>query len=118
MSTIAPGGDVEIQIGVVDHVQPPEQRHRVKRHVLEVNGQVQQRDGQNHFEPVGPGQMLQQPPAAFLRRQRDAHRAQRQEQASRDAVEHDEAKVAGPANRTAERSAAARGPCLADHEQR
>ena len=57
------GGHIDIQIGMVDHVQPPEQRNRVKDHVLEIDGQVQQDDRSQHGQPLRYCKNMEQAPA-------------------------------------------------------
>ncbi len=48
-----PGGDVEIQIGVVHAVQPPQQRDFVKRHVLGIDRQIERQESEqrSHRQP-------------------------------------------------------------------
>ena len=46
-----PGGDVEVEIGVMHAVQPPQQRHGMEQHVLQVDGEVEQDDRDRDGDP-------------------------------------------------------------------
>jgi len=42
---------VEVEVGMMDHVQPPQQRHGVEHHVLEIDDEVQGHDREGHGQP-------------------------------------------------------------------
>ena len=52
-----PGGDVDIEIGVVHAVQPPEHRHLVEDDVLHVDGEIerQEADERGDRQPQAQG---------------------------------------------------------------
>ena len=66
--------DVDIEVGVVHAMQPPQQRHRVKHDVLEIDRKIERNQGQQHLEPQAQLKRMQQPHAARFREQRDSHR--------------------------------------------
>ena len=45
------GGHVELEIGMVHAVQPPERRHRMEQHVLEVDGEIEKDHRGDDGEP-------------------------------------------------------------------
>ena len=47
-----PGGDVDFEIGMMHPMQPPERRHRMEQHVLEIDGEVEDNDRQHHADPA------------------------------------------------------------------
>ena len=48
-----PGGDIEFQIRVVHTMQPPQQRHGMKDHMLTVDRQIEQEHRDGDREPRG-----------------------------------------------------------------
>ena len=91
------GGHIEIQIGVVHPVHPPQQRHGMEHHVLKVDDQVQRRQRERHRYRERNGVRVQQPPAALLRKEGHPHRQKRKTPAQDEAVDHHHPQVAAPA---------------------
>src|SRR4051794_35039078 len=83
-------------------VEPPEQRHAVEDHVLEVNGEIEHHDRGRDLEPARQGEVVEQADAAGLAPERDADRHGREEQAQHEGVEHHDADVVRPAPRAAD----------------
>jgi hypothetical protein len=54
------GGQIEIQIRMMHHMQTPEGRNGVMQDVLRVNDQVQQDHAADDFQPIGNGRMTGQ----------------------------------------------------------
>src|SRR6185503_20306122 len=68
------GGYIDVQIGMVHAVKPPENRGGVKEAVLEVNRQIEHEQREQHFHPGRPGENVEQPPAARFSQQRKPNR--------------------------------------------
>ena len=66
------GGHVEFEIGVMHPVQPPQHRHGVEEHVLEVDGEVKQDHRRRDRKPGRRFECLEKSPAAGLDEQRRA----------------------------------------------
>ena len=92
-----PGGQVVVQVRVVDPMQPPQGRHRMDHDVLEPDGQVHGDHRQRHRHPEGDGKVVEQPPPLGRGGRRQPHGRDREEQAQQDGVEHHQPQVAAPA---------------------
>ena len=92
-----PGGQVVVQVRVVDPVQPPQGGHRVDHDVLEPDDQVQGDHRQEDRQPGREGDLIEQPPALGGGRRRQPHGGDREEQPQQDGVEHHQPQVAAPA---------------------
>ena len=91
------GRHVEIQVGMVHAVQPPQRRHGVKHDVLEIDDQIEHDDRERHLEPEGQRDQVEQAPAAFRRQQRQPDGRQRKDQPDQNRVERHDADIAVPA---------------------
>ena len=94
------GSHVEIAVGMVDPVQPPEGWHLVHDHVLRPDQGVEDQDREEEFEPYGQGGGVEQPPTFRLRIEGRADGQQRQgdgQQPQGEAVEDDDGPVREPA---------------------
>ena len=104
-----PGGQVEVEIGVMHHVQPPQSGHRVKRDVLAVDHEVERHHRQHDLDPERPLQGVEQSPPERAGRHRDACRRDRKHEPHQCGVDNDDPDVARPphgprhAQRTARR---------------
>ncbi len=60
-----PGSDVEVQVGVVHHVEAPEKRHRMEHDVLKIYHEVQHHKAYHYRRPVGHAYVSEEaiPPA-------------------------------------------------------
>jgi hypothetical protein len=115
------GGDVDVEIGMMHAVQPPQHRHLVEHNVLSINDEIKDQKAQYRGEGGRqPGEM-EQPPSALGREQRRAHRRSRNEDAHRDHIEDEDAEIVRPARRAADRPRAPRGhklpPCHGREDQ-
>ncbi len=82
-------GDVYIDVGVVHTMQAPEDRHRVKQHMLQVDGEIQQEDGDaDRQEGWKRPDSIEEPPASLLRNDGHTDRRHRERRADDDSVEH------------------------------
>jgi hypothetical protein len=45
------GRDVDVEVGVVHAMQPPQRRHGVEHHMLQVDGEVEQHDSRQDGGP-------------------------------------------------------------------
>ncbi len=105
-------GDVELEVRVVHAVQPPQRRHRVKKNVLQVDGQIEQDHSEHDRCPGGQIERREQAPAAGLGEQGDADGGYREEEAHEERVERNDADVARPAAPAADPLPAAGGKYL------
>ena len=95
------GGDVDVEIGMMHAVQPPQHRHLVEHNVLSIDDEIEDQKAQHRGERGRqPGEM-EQPPSALGREQRRAHRRGRNEDAHREHIDDEDAEIV--------RSSAARG---------
>ena len=60
------GGHVELEVGVVHAVQPPQHRHGMEQHVLQVDGEVEEDHRGDDGEPGRRVESLEQAPAVRL----------------------------------------------------
>ena len=73
-------GHIHIHVGVMHAVQPPQEWHSMKQHMLQVNGQVQQQQRQTENEPRWQRQQWQQAALARLGQQGKTDCRRRQDQ--------------------------------------
>ena len=72
-----PRGHIEAEVGVVDAVQPPQHRHRVKQNVLEIDRKVEQDHRQGNRQPARHRERVEKAPSARLGEQRQTHGGKR-----------------------------------------
>ena len=106
------GRHVELEVGVVHAVQPPQRRHRMEQHVLQVDGEIEQDDRGDDGKPGRRVQRVQESPAMFLGEQGHADGCRREDKSDKQRVEDDDADVARPALTASERLSPARGQQL------
>ena len=94
-----PGGQIEVEVGVMHHVQPPQSGDRVKQDVLPVDGEIEHDHRQHDLDPERPRQRIEEPPAERPGRRRDAGRRGREHEAQDDGIEDDDPDVAHPPDR-------------------
>ena len=106
-----PGGYIDVEVGVVHPVQPPQQRYFMKRHVLGVDREIERQEdpSKQPSSTGGHGVMFEEPPAALRRNRRDTDRRDREKQPHQRRVEQQNAEIAGPARRAADAPCPARG---------
>jgi len=56
------GGHVVVHVRVVHHMQTPQNRDRMKHDMLHIDDEVQDHDGQHHFQPEGPLDLIEDAP--------------------------------------------------------
>ncbi len=54
-------GHVDVAVGVMHLVQAPEERHLVRGQMLRPDGEVEHEQRDHELEPVGPGDLVEQP---------------------------------------------------------
>jgi hypothetical protein len=67
-------GDVEVEVGVVDHVQPPQRWNGVEHDVLQVDDEVEDENGADERDKRGKTHGVQHPPTAVGREDGGADR--------------------------------------------
>ena len=103
---------VEFQIGVMHAMQAPQQRHRVKAHMLAVDREIEQKHGGGYRKPGGQGEDVEETPSFAFGKEGHADASERKEQAHDERVEHHEAQIIRPAPEPADglRAVAAPAP--------
>ena len=91
------GGQVDVEVGVVDLVQPPQQRHGMGDHMLQVDREVEDEEGEQALDPAWPRQHIEQAPAMRFGVGRGGESRGTDGQPLRDDVEHQHADVDPPA---------------------
>src|SRR6185369_6833581 len=91
------GAEVEVLIGMMHAVQPPEGRDGVEHDVLEVDRKIEQHDAERQGQPPWQRYGVEETPAALFRRQCHADHRARSEQANRDDIDEKQAEVVRPA---------------------
>ena len=92
------GGGVEVEIGMVHPVQPPEPGNGVEHDVLQVDREVEQQHRDQDRDPGGHVDDVEQAPALVLGRDGKADREDREGQPQDHCIKHHERQVVGPAD--------------------
>ena len=71
--------DVEVEVGMVHAVQPPQQRDPMEQDVLAINDKVERNEGDPKIDRPRQGEVVEKPPATSFDLQRPADRRQRKE---------------------------------------
>ena len=93
-----PGGQVVVQVGMVDPVQPPQGGHGVEKDVLGPDRQVQGDHRQGDRQPGVEGELIEQAPALGGGRRRQPHGRDGEEQPQHQGIEHHQPQITGPAS--------------------
>ena len=104
------GRHVDVEVGVMHAVQPPQHRHRMEQHVLQIDGKIEQNHGHERRGDEGNGDDVEQSPAARLAHQRDADGSGRKENADQKDIDGEDAEIAGPARTSSRRQGGASAP--------
>ena len=88
-----PGRHVQVQIGVMHPVEPPEKRDHVNHHVLEINHQVEKNDPGGHFHRRRPLKIIEQAPAVLPGEMGGAHRRTPQQPPDQKHINTGEGKI-------------------------
>src|SRR5512144_2281012 len=97
-----PVGHVELEIGVMHPVQPPQHRHRMEEHVLQVDGEVEENYRDEYSKPRQRIESPEQAPAVRLGEKRRPYGGRGTDKPHKQRVEHDGAEVVGPPPTTAD----------------
>lgn len=93
------GGDIDVQIGMMHHVQAPEQRHRMEHDMLEIDHQIQDQDADKHAEPGRQIEDVEEPPAILPGRHGHLHPDYGEKQPHGKGINRHHAQVAEPSDR-------------------
>ena len=114
-----PGGHIELGVRVVHPVHPPQQRHRVKQPVLEVNCEIQHDHRDHDIQPDRQRHNgSKKTPATRMDERRNPHGGDRRHGAEHDRVDRDQPQVAAPPRTERDRTTSAGRQPLGDHQQR
>ena len=75
-----PRGHVELKVGVMHAMQPPERRHGMKEHVLQVDGEVQEDDRDHNAPPGRKRDHIEESPAMRLGNERETDGGDRKDE--------------------------------------
>ncbi len=89
------GGHVDVEVGVVHPVQPPEHRHVVEDDVLHVDDEIEEDEADDRRQPAGQRKQVQQSPALLSRQQGGADRRRGNQQAHRQGIGDENRQIAG-----------------------
>lgn len=90
------GGDIEVEVGVVNAVEPPEQGDEMEYGVLKVDDKIESCNPDEKFQPVREREVVKQPPTAILSQERHPHSLDREEDSQGKGVNQDQPEVAIP----------------------
>ena len=103
---------VEVEIGVVHSMEPPERRNRVEHHMLQVDREIEQHERDDEPGPAGKRKVVEEAPASGLGEDGETNRGDRKGEAQREGVEDDDAEIAGPTRPARDRASPSRRQCL------
>ncbi len=109
-----PRGEVEVEIGVVDHVQAPQRRQVVEEDVLHVDEEVEEHDADHDGCPVGDLKIVQQPPPFTAAQQGEARGENGEEETDDQGVQRHNPQVGEPPCRLGGRQGPSRRDPLQD----
>jgi hypothetical protein len=112
------GGDVDVEIGMVHPVQPPESGDIVENPVLQIDREVKKQEGHQKFEPAWPWHMLQHAPAFMLRQPRKSDRAGWRHDSRREVIKQHDAEIVRPATPTGNGPLPPGTPSFPKHHQK
>ena len=90
------GGDIEVEVGVMHAVQPPEHRHRMEQDVLQIDRKVEQDHRGRNGQPGRYRKRIQQAPFALFGEQCETDGGERKRQTDQQGVKDNEGHVARP----------------------
>jgi len=94
-----PGGEIEIQIAVVNHVEPPQRGCEVKEDMLEVDEKIEDDNARDDGQPVGDLDTVEETPASLRRDQGKSYRHQGENDANDQSADGHDTEVIKPAHR-------------------
>ena len=92
-----PGGDIEVEVGVVHAVQPPERGHGMEHHMLKIDCQIENDDRERDFEPEWQFDEIEKAPAPAFGNDGQRDRHQRDEKPHQRRVQRRQAQIGIPA---------------------
>ena len=102
------GGDVDIEVGMMHPVQPPQHRNLVEDDVLEIDDEIERQEPDQRRDREPQVQIIDQPPAVARREQGRADRRRRNQRAHGQDVDNQDAEIVGPPPAAADREPAPR----------
>ena len=103
-----PGGDVEIEIGMMHAMQPPQRRHGVEHDMLQIDDEIEDDDRDRDLQPERQRDQVEDPPAAIRGQGGQGDGKQGNEEPHRQCVEEGDADIAVPAQPARPRQGPAR----------
>jgi len=107
------GGDIDVQVGMVHAMKPPQDRLVMKDPVLNVDHQIEREPGSNDGNPARDRHDIEQTPSVTLYPKSEADRAGWNEEPHNDAVDDGYADIGRPAGAALHSVGAARKQKLA-----
>jgi len=98
-----PRGEVEVEIGVVDHVQAPQRRQVMEQHMLDVDEKIEEDHPDEDRGPVRDGVGIQKPPSFPAAQQGKAHGENGEEETDDEGIERHDPQVDRPPGRLGDR---------------
>ena len=80
-------------------VKPPERRHRVEEHVLQIDREIEDHHRQHHGDPPPHRDHVEDAKPLRLRNQRQADGGGRKQDADKERIDDHDAEIVGPAPR-------------------
>ena len=92
-----PCGHIEVEVGVVHAVQPPERGHGMEHHMLKIDRQVENDDREQDFEPERQFDEIEKAPAPAFGNDGQCDRHQRDEKPHQRRIQRHQAQIGIPA---------------------
>jgi hypothetical protein len=89
-------GDIEVEVGMVHPMHPPKRGDRVKHHMLEVDGNIEQYNGRNDSHPSRNRQVVEQAPAPPFPGQCQTSRCGGEQDSHERGIQRNDGQVARP----------------------
>ena len=105
---------VKFQIGMMHAMQPPQRRHRMKQHVLEVDREVEHEDRGEQRKPIRQPDHVQQAEAARLGHERKTDSGRGKQNSQQQRVDDHHTEIVRPTPRAPDRLLAPRHNELQD----
>ena len=112
------GGDVDIEVGVVHAMEPPKDRLIMKRPMLEVNHQIEHKDGSGDGNPAGHRCNVEQTPPMILHPESEADGARWNEKSHHEAINERDPDIRGPAGTPLQGGGPSRKKALTNRKKR
>jgi hypothetical protein len=90
------GGHVDVEIGMMHPVQPPQRRNRVKEHMLKVDREIEKDDRGHHANPGREWHHVEKPEPLRVGKEGKTDGRGWKENANQECVNRHDAEVIGP----------------------